>query len=545
MNQKAVKDYYAVLGVSQHASLEEIRLAYRRCARAFHPDLSTDPDAEARFKEINEAYEVLANAEKRRAYDYFTAGASSEDAVDQVSPVVPPPPTAGRDPDPVYHAPPVGEATERKRIYPPTWAILLIIVGGCVMVSVAAGMLLSLRRNRPTGGAEPAGVTKLTTFISPPLIPDHLTVLLEDNMPLRTVAPAQLNIAGTTYPVAAVLPEQGRWPLPAEQDALALWIHGTLVNYVIGLPYTEWTEALLAGLESGDRITMTLENGSRLVFASPQVKRIDATDLSPMVQDKPEITLLILGNDRPNRLMVKARYLPEDVLPETEQRAEGLLVQVDHAGIVSGDTSTGAASWPFVVEYFVTNTGNAPVDPAFFDMVLEDGRGQRYIYNADAASRGQYGPLTGSLPPGATGRGSAGYLIPADAVGPLVWIFRADATSNDPARFVTDFRPPAPRPAAPDVSLTDAFLDSARDVMVISGTVYNDGELDLDVTANDIEATSGAGRSTLVVSSPQLPWRVPSDGYLDFELQFSVPAGQASVLLNVLGFTFEIEGLTP
>jgi curved DNA-binding protein len=76
MTQKTVKDYYAVLGVSQHASLEEIRLAYRRCARAFHPDLSTDPDAEARFREVNEAYEVLANAEKRRAYDYFTTGPS-------------------------------------------------------------------------------------------------------------------------------------------------------------------------------------------------------------------------------------------------------------------------------------------------------------------------------------------------------------------------------------------------------------------------------------------------------------------------------------
>jgi curved DNA-binding protein CbpA len=67
MIQKSVKDYYAILGVLSTASLEEIRLAYRRQARAYHPDLSTDPDAEERFKEINEAYDILANSEKRQA----------------------------------------------------------------------------------------------------------------------------------------------------------------------------------------------------------------------------------------------------------------------------------------------------------------------------------------------------------------------------------------------------------------------------------------------------------------------------------------------
>ena len=75
MTHKSVKDYYAILGVSPTASLEEIRLAYRRQARAYHPDLSTDPHAEERFKEVNEAYDVLANSEKRQAYDYFTADA--------------------------------------------------------------------------------------------------------------------------------------------------------------------------------------------------------------------------------------------------------------------------------------------------------------------------------------------------------------------------------------------------------------------------------------------------------------------------------------
>ncbi len=63
------KDYYEVMGLPRDASQEDIKKAYRRLARKYHPDVSSEPDAEARFKEIGEAYEVLKDPEKRAAYD--------------------------------------------------------------------------------------------------------------------------------------------------------------------------------------------------------------------------------------------------------------------------------------------------------------------------------------------------------------------------------------------------------------------------------------------------------------------------------------------
>lgn len=67
----AKRDYYEVLEIPRSASNEEIKNSFRRLARKYHPDVSQEADAEERFKEINEAYGVLADADKRAAYDRF------------------------------------------------------------------------------------------------------------------------------------------------------------------------------------------------------------------------------------------------------------------------------------------------------------------------------------------------------------------------------------------------------------------------------------------------------------------------------------------
>ncbi len=64
-----MKDHYAVLGIEADASLAEVKSAYRKNAAKFHPDKNSAPDAPAKFREIQEAYELLSDATKRQAYD--------------------------------------------------------------------------------------------------------------------------------------------------------------------------------------------------------------------------------------------------------------------------------------------------------------------------------------------------------------------------------------------------------------------------------------------------------------------------------------------
>src|SRR5206468_4845030 len=73
------KDYYAILGVERNASAEQIKKAYRKLALKYHPDVSKEPDAEERFKELVGAYETLKDEKKRAAFDQLGRHAAGEE----------------------------------------------------------------------------------------------------------------------------------------------------------------------------------------------------------------------------------------------------------------------------------------------------------------------------------------------------------------------------------------------------------------------------------------------------------------------------------
>ena len=67
----STRDYYDILGVPKGASDDELKRAFRKLAQQWHPDVNATPEADERFKEINEAYQVLSDPQRRQAYDTF------------------------------------------------------------------------------------------------------------------------------------------------------------------------------------------------------------------------------------------------------------------------------------------------------------------------------------------------------------------------------------------------------------------------------------------------------------------------------------------
>ena len=455
------------------------------------------------------------------------------------------PPSAAASPDTTGTPPwPPAPAAPRPegRPFPPTWALLLIVIGVLLIIAAAVGTLLSNQRAQPTGGAEPQVVEKLATFSSPPQLPEGLVTLQENGNPLPTAMPLNLRLRDQEFTITAVTMEDHRWPVPETVDHQMVWIYGTVINYVIGVPYSQTNESLLGGLDSASRITMTLSTGVQLIFGNPQARRLPADDLSALSQERPGLTLVLLGSPTTDRLIIQARYLPEEgTTTGNAQKVGAVQVSVKDSGIISADAGDGLRR--FIVEYEITNAGTVQLDPNLFDMVLEDGLGQRYALNPETSAMGKAGPLLTLIPAGTAAAGSAGYQVPADLTPPLTWIFRADPTSGEAARFSLPYQPPAPAPGQPQVELSAAFVDSRRDLIVINGVIRNVGESALPVTLENVKLTSSMGPEVLQAASPALPWTVQPGGQQLFELQFTRPTDVESVLLEVWGFTFQIEGL--
>ena len=80
------KDYYKIMGLSENASQDDIKKAYRKLARKYHPDVSKESNAEEKFKEVGEAYEVLKDPQKRAEYDQLKAQGYQADQEFEVPP---------------------------------------------------------------------------------------------------------------------------------------------------------------------------------------------------------------------------------------------------------------------------------------------------------------------------------------------------------------------------------------------------------------------------------------------------------------------------
>jgi len=441
--------------------------------------------------------------------------------------------------------------------------VLIPIVAGVLLLLVAAMLVLVLVWQRFSPAKEPVPTTspgaveitptKTTASPVPPSATECQTIVRSDNTQVAVPLPASLVLGEQSMTIVPVIPQDRSLPYPAGQSGTAVWLCGTVVNYVVALEPTTENNALLGGLRPGDEITLQLAGGADLVFRFAELREFPAGDPGVLGQSYPHLTL-ILQSDSGDWTVATADYAAETeplsqaggpYVPLGQPAPVGdIQVIVERGHTERDDAAVEPGTMVYLVEFSIENTGSVPVSLNDFVLQLQDGEGNWYSASAEASAAGEHGWLMTDIAPSSTARGTAGYVVPRSIAGPaVIWKFAALNSGAD-ANFSIPYLAEGNQTetVAVGVVVTDAFLNRSGDMVVVEAELTNPGKQVSTVEVGKISLTSSTGASELRLAAPPLPWTIEPGMTRVVELQFARPDA-STALLTLMGYTFEIQGL--
>lgn len=439
-----------------------------------------------------------------------------------------------------------------KRSIPLLPIVVGVLVGLVILAVVLAIAMRSLFRTEEMTGI-PLEVTRVSVSpIQPPPPPSSSAPVVAEfgDTQLALPAPVVLEVAGRTFSVQTVSPDETeRWETN-EDSALVVWVDGTVINYLFGLPSLPESQEILEELQPDDPIIVRLSNGTRLTFRVASHDTRAPEELTPFIQASPGLTLLYPREETPwNGVTADFEAAVEPTPPAGGVVAQvGQAVQVGDARVTvrqgqveTGRGDPGPGTMIYGVEFLVENSGSSPLMPGDYLMLLLDSLGNRYLPSSAAME----GLLSSPVPPGESAEGVALYVVPEMLAGPdVTWVFSPAANSELRARFAIPYSPDTgvSSASAYEVDVYDAFVSEDGQVLHILADIYNDSDIALTVMEEDVILSSSAGQMGLTMTAPQLPWTVPADDFREVEMMFERPDASSAVL-TILGYTFEISGL--
>jgi len=389
----------------------------------------------------------------------------------------------------------------------------------------------------PAGGDQPVivGISDSGTFTVTLDMPATLGVLDQQ----RPVQPESIGVDGLWNPELA--------------DENAAWVVGTVVNYVFGLPDTEANRTLLESLAPGNQMTVTTRGGNVHTFAFDSRSLVANSDRSVFSQLSPGISLILLGGDAAERLVVRGRYEVAAADPgaggsnviqlgETAQLGDAqITVQANSFLTNRPEAPTGFGF--FLIDFVVQNVGLTAIDTSAYRFALADELGNQYALNPIASRLGNFPPLGGFVNAGQSVSATAGYQIPAGLVSPnLTWT----VTAPDGAQIqaVLPFTAGGDAGQSVVISLQEATITPDLNNLIIVGQITNVGAQPLVITAEDISLRTPTGSDYLLLATnPPFPWTVPPNQTLQFAVTYQRPIGSASAVFTLLSQPFELSGL--
>ncbi|MCP4423129.1 MAG: DUF4352 domain-containing protein [Chloroflexi bacterium] len=426
----------------------------------------------------------------------------------------------------------------------------LIGVGFIAMVILVIVLLL-----RPNDDATiEATPTPLTTMAADkPLV---VAVSDTDTISVTLDVPATLQVGARSFAVQTQRVAADRaWAPTFNEPDTAVWVYGTIVNYIIGLADTEENRTLLEQLAPGDQMMLTTRNDVSYAFAFNSREQVLVGNPDVYAQQTPGLTLLLVGSEGEDRLAVNGRYIVDETsaagagqgavveLGETAQ-LDNLQLTVTGAVHITDRPEAQPGFAFYLVDYQVQNVGLTAIDSSRLRLTLQDELGNQYAVSPAAAQLGNYPTLSGSLNASQTAQATAGYQIPIGMNSAnVLWLVTHEATGTQ-LQVTIPFGGGAQAAQNTQVTLTQAAVSTDLTSLTLTGNVTNLGDQSLIVSERDIALQTNDGSVYLQLSTnPAFPWTIAPGQSVPYAISFQRPITADSAVFTVLNQSFQLSNL--
>ncbi|MEZ4515384.1 MAG: DUF4352 domain-containing protein [Chloroflexota bacterium] len=328
--------------------------------------------------------------------------------------------------------------------------------------------------------------------------------------------PATLSVLDTGFTVESEsIGADGLWSPPTTDETTALWVNGSVVNYVFGLSDTESNRSLIESLAPGDTIALTTRQGVTHEFSFDSRTEVSTSDREVFSQQTPGVSLILIGGQDDTRLIARGRYEVASAaettsgnvvqLGETAQLGE--LQVTPLATSYLADRPEAPAGFAFyLVDFSLQNVGLTAIDTANYRFVLSDELGNQYAANPIASRLGNNPALSGFLNAGQSVAATVGYQVPTGLVSPTLTWTVTNVQDGAQIQAILPFTSGAQTSQNVQVSIADVVITSDLSNLIIAGQITNVSDQPLVVVREDITLRTVAGSDFLLLATnPAFP----------------------------------------
>lgn len=388
--------------------------------------------------------------------------------------------------------------------------------------------------------------------LAPPVI--EVDIDSTDAVSLTLDLPSVLSVAGQDFPVQPSSPNfDGVWQPTINSPTTSTWLNPTIINYVFAIQDTPENRVLVTSLERGDEIVMTAQSGKQRTFNFNSRNLVPASQRDVFSQTSPSLTLVLIGAENSDRLVVKGKYRVEEAIqnigPEGGDSEDNIaqlgdVVQLGDiqiaAALFDNRPQEGSGLAYYLVDYQVQNIGTAPIDTSQIRMTLVDGIGNGYVLDVEASQAGNHRPLPAQLNIGESTQATAGYQIPSGLdYNSLGWLveridtgetveIRVAAPEGDTEEFSVQINANAPQ-LSPDAAQ-----------LFLTGSIANIGGDTAIIDASNVSFESEGANYFVLSTKPAFPWVIQPGEVLEYELAVQRPINSDTSVFTILNQSFQV-----